>query len=92
MEKIAGVQSRRGDILHSSITLGLRGGHQPRQIRSQEHQPVLVGAVVGACAVLVCPAVLMLGWQAVFMAVIASGPIGMRGSGGRGLMMHGTIT
>lgn len=92
MEKIEGMQSRRGDILRNSITLGQRGSYQTRQIRSQEDQPVLVSAVVRAGAVLVFSAVLMPGWQAVFMAVVASGTVGMRGSGGCGLMMHGTIT
>lgn len=86
------MQSRRGDILRNSITLGQRGSYQTRQIRSQEDQPVLVSAVVRAGAVLVFSAVLMPGWQAVFMAVVASGTVGMRGSGGCGLMMHGTIT
>lgn len=53
---------------------------------------MLVRAVVRAGAVLVFPAVLMTGWQAVFVAVVASGTLGMHDSGGRGLMMHGTIT
>ena len=75
MEKIEGMQSRRGDILRNSITLGQRASYQTRQIRSQEHQPVLVGAVVRAGAVLVFPAVLVPGWQAVFMAVVASGTV-----------------
>lgn len=92
MEKIEGMAGRRADVLHRGIAVGRLRKMQARQIRGQEHQPMLVGAVVRTGAVLVLPTVLMPGRQAVFMPVVASSTVGMRGGGGRGLVMDRTIT